>query len=325
MYGGIGFTPNSNLGITVKKKTVDVYFETNGGVKDLPAVQLMDWASKSGLLRQEVKSGVFFELAQGVKNKSKVALTATIPYASEEELCSLAGQIVELINMLAEKADSIVTRKQTTINQVASQESTPTYEDDAAAAVKYVFFIELQIDAEDYENCDDDSDNPDFTNPVYELTEAFAVMVEDEFDCFAPGYLFKDRKPRLLHTPADLWTHVFYAKKDGLIDEMRAQIVILLSGCHHWDYNFIKASQYSEIPGFTVFGYYPNVGGIGRQGYCGDDLDTGVYLADIENGNTDFYTGEYAIKYNGIQMSMFDLTPYLEAIADSAGERAAAS
>lgn len=201
----------------------------------------------------------------------------------------------------------------------SSQESESfSNEDDASTPEKYVFVVELQIDSSEYDECEDDSDNPNFTNPLFELTEAFSARVEDEFDCFAPGNLFKDGKPRLLSTPGDLWTHVFYAKKDGLIDEIRPQIVILLSGCHHWDYNFIKASQYGDIPGFTVFGHYPNVADIGRQGYCGDDLDTGVYLAEMEGDDTDSYTGADSIQYNGIGMSVFDLKQYLEAMADTA-------
>lgn len=314
MYGGIGFTPNSNLGITVKKKTVEIYFETYGGEKDLSPVELMDWANKSELLRQEIHPGVFFELKQGARNKNKAALTAAIPYASEEELSSLAGQITEIVGMLAEKVDGFVTRKKSTNNQLASQEAAPAGDNEATA--KYVFVVELHLDVEE---CDDDSDNPSFTNPFFELTEAFTATVEDEFECFAPGNLFEDGKPRLLHTPADLWNHVFYAKEDGLIDEIRPQIVILLSACDHWDYNFIKASQYAEIPGFTVFGHYPNVAEIGRQGYCGDDLDTGVYLAETEGNDTDGYTGADSIKYNGIGMSVFDLQPYLDVIADTVG------
>jgi hypothetical protein len=332
-YGGIKLKAGCWVGVQVKRKTVEVYFSTNGKKGDLPKEELVQWAEESGLIGSEPLPGVTFELREGVKSKTKISLVAEISYEEESELNSneVVKNVTSLIILLKDKTASfsgeeekkvtgIVTPKKTLTDQDTSEDSTTAGDDESTLSTdkQYVFIFELHIEAEDYEECDDDGDNPDFTNPMFELTEALTVRVEEEFTCFAPGNLFKDGKPRLLDTVADLWTHVFYAKQDGLIDAMQAQIAILLSRCDHWDYNFIKASQYAEIEGFTVFGHYPSVGKIGRQGYCGDDLDTGIYLSDSGGEDTDSYTGADAIEYYGIKMSAFDLAPYLKAIAESA-------
>jgi hypothetical protein len=326
-YGHLKYTPQSAIVVYVKKKSIAVSFDTEGKSDGLSKDEHIKWAEESGLVSSEVLPGVVFELQEGTKSKSKSTLIAEIPYDDEAELQDheMVTNIVNVVDLLKEKTVcfSQYEKSKSDHEKAADRQETESRikQDDAAEAGKYVFVVELQIDAEDYEECEDDSYNPDFTNPLYELTEAFSARVEDTFDCFAPGYLFEDGKPRLLGSPADLWTHVFYAKKDGLIDDMLPQIVILLSGCDHWDYNFIKASQYAEIPGFTVFGYYPNVADIGRQGYCGDDLDTGIYLAEREGDDTDNYTGANSIGYAGNGMNIFDLKPYLEAIAETAGKQ----
>jgi hypothetical protein len=328
-YGHIRFVPESAIVVYVKKKSVSISFETEGKENALQSIEHVKWA--------EENKDYFaaFNLRAGKRNKEKSTLIREFPFTKAEDLtedafindCFKAVQLlIDKIKLVASPNESLseLTDPKQTDKEYDSKGDTGVdgqaadscpEQGDAQAANKYVFVVELNIEEDDYMDCNDDSYNPEFTNPLYELTEAFTARVEDEFDCFAPGYLFEDGKPRLLMTPGDLWTHVFYAKQDGLIDEMRAQIVFLLSDCNHWDYNFIKAAQHAEIPGFTVFGYYPNAGKIGRQGYCGDDLDTGVYLADREEEDTEGYTGEHAITYNGIPMSVFELKPYLEVIA----------
>ncbi len=111
MYGGISFHPNSNLGVTVKKSAIEIYFETYSADKDLPTADLIDWADKSGLLNYEVLPGVFFELKKGAKNKHKVALSAALSYQNGGDLLGLTNKVLELLLLLEDKVSVIVERK----------------------------------------------------------------------------------------------------------------------------------------------------------------------------------------------------------------------
>ena len=85
-YGNMDLNPRSRVSIFVQSKNIKIELWTNGGEGDLSADALIDWANKTGILRDEILPDLYFELVRGTRNKAKASVQVRIPLGGIEHL-----------------------------------------------------------------------------------------------------------------------------------------------------------------------------------------------------------------------------------------------
>jgi hypothetical protein len=97
------------------------------------------------------------------------------------------------------------------------------------------------------------------------------------------------------------------AKIKSKIENGIITFMMLVNECEHWDYNFIKASEYEGIA-FSVVGYHPSTGAISKQAYDNGDYDTGI---ESNYDEKDLYSGNQILERFGFARDEFDSKNYL--------------
>ena len=311
-YGFIRYEPNSAIAVHVKKKTVAVFFETQGREADFPAPSLMNWANESGLLASHVSPNAVFTLKSGVKNKHKLALITELPYTADADLqrSDFVSQIIAVIDLLKSKLEGIVQIKNN--QQIHDSEKSGMIDDqeaDAAELDKYVFIAVPSTPwFPDYDSFEDEELYNEFKSGVEAIMEGIAERVDENATFYTLPRLHKDLKPVRINTGQELYDVYAEAKRNGVEISDKLALVMIIAGCHHWDYNFIKASSWTDSE-FRIFGYYPDIDGLSTQGYTCGDYDTGVCVAADNGIDPNAYSLSY-IEREGFAKSDFDLTRY---------------
>lgn len=106
--------PRSRVSIFVQSKNIKIELWTNGGERDLSADALIDWANKTGILRDEVLPDLYFELVRGTRNKSKASVQVRIPLGGIEQLDDevIRDAVFKALELINTRLDTLATIKE---------------------------------------------------------------------------------------------------------------------------------------------------------------------------------------------------------------------
>jgi len=327
-YGNMALDPRSLLSIFVQSKSIKIELWTNGGKEDLSADVLMEWANKTGILREEILPELYFELARGSRNKSKASVQTRIPLSDVEQLDEEAtrGAVLKALELINGNLATLATIKERRIDsekaELVSKESNSSNQ-----GGQHFYLMRIGIsgyfDSNDFE---DDLEHAVTKSADMLLhhglllkergiqTDCFYVVGKKENGSFALKIEMDDNLDRmkLLEKLEDALfekfpLNEFYSEDFEAVNMMfRAEET---DDEDLWSFEFNRMAEESKAD-LSIIGWHSQHSDFAIQQWGGGEYDEGVESnPDAEEYYIGLESGE-SLKHENLKQSHFDLASY---------------